>query len=609
MARVRRDRAAGEITTAHVVAARGEAEGFPIVVKAPAGAAITRLAVAASALVGPGGKTIPAEDIEIYRAMYQIVKLPSGSGDPPRKVAGSAAFYLPSHPDGPAGSGTPNDPGNGSMCGAGRPFGPPPCEIPDGLVPYKRCSDGSAPPCPGDPGVSLQCAIDGNGCGTNAPSMTVPPGMNQQLWVEMTVPRGAERCPAGIYKGLVTITTNAGVGRIRIALRVWDFDLPLAPSFRTGFGSNTAPPAARRAYGWVQNEQAYLAKHRISSVRYGGGPADVGAYRRVWTTLQKTWGVPNAIGAAFWPGVSSGACTREGRSFPSAAEIELWIASEEIPPNVIVYVHDGDEVFKEYQARCNGSMYRSIRAGARVVHATRAKLLTVVNPVAELSYQHEDGSGPPAVDIFVASPREMFRESPKNLNYRGQDIVEKVTAAGSSLWTYNIWVKDSWGPKWLLDYSPVAYRLGFIAQALGISGALVAEYWTLSQSDENPWVEGVFSMSEGGNSRSGPMNGDSQFIYPGAPVGLGTNPTAHLRLKMLRDGIEDYELIQILKTIGGGAAYSTTPCGDHHRTCKAVVEALGGSDYSDYSTDTHALQRARAAIGDAIHAHPDRPRS
>jgi hypothetical protein len=212
------------------------------------------------------------------------------------------------------------------------------------------------------------------------------------------------------------------------------------------------------------------------------------------------------------------------------------------------------------------------------------------------------------VDVFVASPKEMFRESPRNAGYRGPDVVARVSAAGSALWTYQVWLKNSWGPKWMLDYSPVSYRLGFIAQALGISGAFVAEYWTRAQAHDDPWTDGVLSFSEGGDARNGPMNGDSQFIYPGAPVGLGGSPTAHLRLKMLRDGIEDYELVRILRTLEGGAAW-TGRCPGETVPCRTVVERLGGTDYSDYSTDSDALQRARKAIGDRIAASPDRPRA
>jgi hypothetical protein len=596
-------------TTAHVYAARGEVEGFAIVVRAPPEAPLTSLSVTASSLTGPEGKQVAADRVEIYRAMYQIVSTPSGAGERPQRGPGSDTSYRPSRPDGPDGTGTLSDPGQGSMCGATRPFGPPPCFIPDGLVPYKQCTDGSAPPCPGDAGTPLRCAIAGEGCGPGAPSMIVPAGTNQQLWVEISVPTGGARLPAGTYHGLVSIASNAGAADVAVALHVWDFDLPASPSFKTAFGANTSPLNAPVRYGWVPREQDYLAKHKVSSVRYGTVPGDASAYARAWSELRAHWGVPNVAVAPFWSVLTGSTCGRERGTYPTAAALAASRVNLRVPPSVPLYLLDGDEVFAEFQGRCRGATYAAIREGAQLAHDAGVKVLTVVNPVRELTRESDLPGAPPAVDVFVASPRELFRESPRNRGYRGPDTVKEVTSAGSELWTYNIWLQNSWGPKWLLDYSPVAYRIGFIAQALGISGALVAEYWTRAEAVENPWARGVFSFASGGDERTGPMNGDSQFIYPGAPVGLGQTPTAHLRLKMLRDGIEDYEFIQILKSLRAGAAYAGGSCPGYTVSCKTVVEALGGTDYSDYSTDSHALQRARKAIGDQVARDPARPRA
>jgi hypothetical protein len=606
MARVPRDARPGASVAAHVYAARGEAEGFAVVVRAPAAASITRLSVRPSALAcGEGacaGKTIEASRIEAYRAMYQKVTRPTGPG------RHDVQRYRPSRERGPAGRGTLDDPGMGSMCGAGRPYGPPPCFIPDGLVPYKRCSDGSAPPCPGDEGTENRCPVDGSACGRRPPSMIVSSTAcggpcNQELWVEVTVPRDPARAPPGEYRGALTVETDVGTARVPVVLHVWDFELPASPAFHTGFGSNTAPKPG--GYGWVASEQDYLAKHRVSSLHYGRFD-DGGAHP--WE-LKRAWGVPNVTAAGFWPGVSLARCTRKS-PFPTAAEIERWIASHGVPDDVKVYITDGDEIWKEQQAACHGSLYAEIRAGARVAHATRARVQSTVNPIAELAHSEEGGGGRPAVDIFVAGPAQLFRESPRNrLRGAGEpDVVSRVLAAGSELWTYNIWLGDSWGPKWQLDYAPVSYRLGFIAQALHLSGAWISEYWTLSEADDDPWVDSVESCPPPGSDDSCPMNGDSQFIYPGAPVGVGRTPVPHLRLKFFRDGIDDYDLVQILKGLQGGAAYAGGRCPGFDVSCQALVERLGGTDYSDYSTDTSALQRARKAIGERIAADPDRPR-
>jgi hypothetical protein len=594
MARVPRRAEPGSAYVAELWAARGETESFAVAVRAPADAPIARLEVETSALTGPGGATIPADHVEAYRAVYQKVATPTGwegaTGYPPRSSGGSANFYRPSRANGPEGSGTASDPGNRSICTLpGAPYGSV-CEIPDGLVPYKRCGDGTAPPCPGDAGTPATCPVDGSGCGSGAPSMIVPAGTNQEIWVDVAVPRGSARTPAGRYVGEVKVTSDRGVAKVWVVVHVWDVDLPLSPSFGTAFGTNTG--ASRNGA-----EQKYLAKHRIASY----SPA---SFRTAWDELRPALGVPQlASSLGFWTGWVMNMCGGRisGGAAPSASAIGSWVASNGVPA-ASFYVNAADEVFKELQS-CGPGVYAQLRSDARAVHAAGAKVLAVVNPIAELAHSNEDGTGRPAVDVFVASPKELLRESPWNRNYAGPDVVKKVREAGAELWTYNIWLQNSWGPKWMLDFSPVGYRAAFVNQAIGISGALVAEYNTMPS---NPWLNGVHGTGSGGAAADGHMNGDSQFFYPGAQVGI-SGPTAHIRLKMFRDGIEDYELIQLLKTVEGGARWAGGTCPGYGYACEALVAELGGTDLSDYSTDSGALQLARRALGEALAESPDRP--
>jgi hypothetical protein len=106
------------------------------------------------------------------------------------------------------------------------------------------------------------------------------------------------------------------------------------------------------------------------------------------------------------------------------------------------------------------------------------------------------------------------------------------------------------------------------------------------------------------------MNGDSQWLYTGAQVGLGRwSVVPHLRLKMFRDGIQDYELVRLVKELSGGRRWRGASCGAAfpRQSCEEVVRAVGGRDWSSYSTDSHLLQRARKALGDVIAEAPDRP--
>jgi hypothetical protein len=653
MARVPRTapRDAGRVATLY--AARGETQGFAVVVTAPSSHAITSLAVALSSLeCSEGacrGKRIPAENVDAYRAIYQVVREPSSPGDP--------AFPGRTNPDGPAGSNTLADPGNGSMCGVGRPFGPPPCHIPDGLIPYEVCADGSAPPCgPGQAKRPNPCAIDGSACGPGAPPLTIEGGVNQELWIDVRVPRGRKATPAGTYGGTVTLVATAGAPMrttIRLEVRVWDFDVPAAPSFKTGFGFNGGSQPS--AFYNVEAQEMF-AKHKVSLARYGSTTipgvddwprADYGATA---ARLRRTWGVPNALQVGTFYGVTGSTCkaTWSSSDYLTTEAAERWVARHRLPTSgVLLYVRNSDEIVSGiaepgYRAfpyssqrrrsdggpgcamTCSWCTYAYLREAARAIHAARKpamKMLSVVDPNPHLVRDTADlgGNGRPALDVFVAAP---------SFGWENPSSVASVTrnAVPSEIWTYNIWVPDRYSPKWQLDYSPVSYRIGFISQALGVSGAAISELADgsdpgcddgracprdRSRPSQNPWRDGLYKNVCGGSA--GPncsTNGDSQWLYTGAQVGLGRwSVVPHLRLKFFRDGIQDYELVHILKTLGRGERYRTGSCGPGFsgRSCADVVSEVGGRDWSSYSTDTHLLQRARKAIGDAIADHPGRP--
>ena len=64
-------------------------------------------------------------------------------------------------------------------------------------------------------------------------------------------------------------------------------------------------------------------------------------------------------------------------------------------------------------------------------------------------------------------------------------------------------------------------------------------------SDMNPW-EKAYNGVNGGNpgEAAGPVYGEGYLLYPGTPVGIG-GPVPSSRLKMLRDGIDDIELLYL----------------------------------------------------------------
>jgi hypothetical protein len=83
----------------------------------------------------------------------------------------------------------------------------------------------------------------------------------------------------------------------------------------------------------------------------------------------------------------------------------------------------------------------------------------------------------------------------------------------------------------------------------------------------------------GGFSRPG----DGIFLYPPGPIG-STESAPGIRLKAIRDGIQDYEYAQILISLGQSAFTNS------------VVQPIATS-WTNWTHDPSALEAARQQLG------------
>jgi hypothetical protein len=164
---------AGSIT---VSAARNEFASLQIAVRANAGALAGVSIVQAGAFTGPGGATLPASATSIYREDYYTVTTPS---------------------DGEAGSANP--------CSAN-------CRWPDALIP-------SVDPIYGQT--------------RNAWPADIPAGENRVAWIDVLVPQGQT---PGMYSATFEARQGAAVlGSVSVQLQVVDFTLPSTSSLQGTF--------------------------------------------------------------------------------------------------------------------------------------------------------------------------------------------------------------------------------------------------------------------------------------------------------------------------------------------------------------------------------------
>ncbi|MEO0114274.1 MAG: glycoside hydrolase domain-containing protein [candidate division WOR-3 bacterium] len=156
---------------------------------------------------------------------------------------------------------------------------------------------------------------------------------------------------------------------------------------------------------------------------------------------------------------------------------------------------------------------------------------------------------------------------------------------GDEVWVYTACTQGpNPTPWWQIDMPLMNYRIvPWQIRYYDISGLL---YWSTNywQESPDPWVKPAgFS-----NQRGDFWNGEGSLFYPGTKVGID-GPITSLRLKQLREGIEDYEYLSLLFRMGEADFARSQIC------------QLTTSFYN-WQTDPEILFEVRKTIGERISA-------
>jgi hypothetical protein len=184
------------------------------------------------------------------------------------------------------------------------------------------------------------------------------------------------------------------------------------------------------------------------------------------------------------------------------------------------------------------------------------------------------GTGHSVADIWVLLPKQ-FRSNAAD--------VGAALKKGDRVWSYTAIVQDDFSPKWEIDFPPVNYRIfGFLNQSVGASGLL---YWSVNSwaigPTSDPWNN--MTYIEGG--RPTPP-GEGWLTYPGQEVG-SDSIVPSMRLKWIRKAIEDYEYVEILKTL-------------HRGDWALGLVRTVAADWAHWSQDSSAVEMVRRQLGEEI---------
>jgi hypothetical protein len=383
---------------------------------------------------------------------------------------------------------------------------------------------------------------------------------NQPVWIDVYVPLAT---PPGEYRGKVLITVDGQLDQsIPVTLQVWDFALPSTSSLKTSFGFN-GTAALKEHFGKYTNdkdlsrltrlyEKAALL-HRISihggrmvapRIPGGGGSID-------WTNYDAEVG-PFLDGTALTandplPGAT--ATTADLRIPPGLTE-------EQRAPYFPQWIRHFRE--KNWSSRLfyylwdepSRSMYGDVAVQGRAAHRADPAVRNLVTVARNRTLQGVVDTWVPLINCLAMKPGfpPYCDESAPREAYQSE------LAAGKGLWWYQSCASHGcnttggeyfrgW-PSYMIDVSPVGNRIfQWLAWKDGIEGEL---YFSMDESfgrGPDPWET---QLLFGGN-------GDGTLFYPGTPSRIGGDtdiPIESIRLKLIREGLEDYEYLHLCEQAG-----------------------------------------------------------
>jgi hypothetical protein len=432
----------------------------------------------------------------------------------------------------------------------------------------------------------------------------LPANETHGFWVDLYVPTNAA---PGEYRGVYRVEAAGGGARatdIPVSLTVWNFTLPQTPTLVTEFGSPRLRDFYReRAKGGKEPEPSdwaavetqcaqLLSEHHFNATppreTLTPQPQPDGSFQIPSRQVQALREFVDRyhVNALQTPHPSSAVKDPEAQRDTLRAWLAAFdrAAKEVDRPNLVFYTYLKDEPNTLEDYRYVQKWGREVRDAKSVV-----KVLVVEQPWTEPGQRGADsawGDLYGAVDIWCP----LF-------SLHRPESAAKRQALGETIWTYTALCQGPPTPWWHIDFPLLNYRVpAWMAWRDGMKGLLYwggMSYW---RQTDDPWTQAPFYTGNGKPQQGQQgivFNGEGSLVYPARAVGYdGIVPT--IRLKALREAIQDYEYLAILQRLGKAAE------------AQKVVRALTET-FFQWDKDPVPYEKARAKLAAMIaEAAPDR---
>ena len=414
------------------------------------------------------------------------------------------------------------------------------------------------------------------------------PEETHTFWIDVYVPPGT---PAETYTSQAVVYFEEGISEaVPVTLRVWPFTLPKRAALKTQFGC----PASRIS-SWYRErlkkgkiksipdlsglwEQCALltTENRINScpppdlVRFSLRPdgsfrlssEQIGGLRRFMAKYH--------VNALSVPSPRRYFKDPEKQRARIHAYLKSWdrVLSSLGEPDLLCYTYLIDEPNDEKAYEVTRKWGREIRESGSKVKVLVTEQTKPQNP------KWGDLYG--AVDIWVPLFSLFDPASAK-----------KRQALGEEIWTYTALCQGRPTPWWHIDFPLLNYRIpSWLAWRYDMKGLLYwggLSYW---RAVDDVWTEPDTyppRPAGGGKKRKRIYNGEGTLLYPAEAAGF-TGAVPSMRLKALRDGIEDYDYLVILSGLG------------RRTVAEALVRSMTPSWY-EWSKDPDRYVHVRRKLG------------
>lgn len=478
----------------------------------------------------------------------------------------------------------------------------------------------------------------------NGLPITIPGGENRTFWVDVLVPANMA---AGTYNGYVTVgtTANGAVSR-DVNLTVRDFGgwvMPSTPTMKSllrngwpqmqlghNFATDSSGGCTGACLATLKQMQAryiqFFLDHRLSLGHFDDGglngtsTTDFNTYYRVYATGS---GTPAA--GTFAPRLAGAKLTSlpnaHGSNLASAANLTSWnnyffstlgLSTTDVPfyhpawdePDISTGSYSSATKWANvttYANRANSTTPTDYLKFMLTTSITNASSQGVSSSLIDIFVPNIGGSTSGTSDIVAgyggASKRADYNSWLAGGGHRRLWLYQSCSSHGCGDTVFSGFQNQQW-PSYMVDASAVRNRCqAWQNYSYDASGELY--YATLlhyAGTDANVWTQsGLFI--EGGI-------GDGALVYPGNPSSSdghaigGTDvmiPLASMRLKMMREGIEDYEYMRKAETVA-----PNTPTTVRTRVQQLFPNAYSCRPNSDTRVAGDMLMTARAAIANMI---------